>query len=106
MLDEIIGEWARRAEIQPEDGTSHNSRVDSRDVERIFLPRAMISVEDVDHACPRKVRAGVIRALGPLAVSDKDAGKYAEKMLREKSPDAERSTRGEGKNWRAVTVLR
>ena len=106
MLDDIIGEWARREEIQPADGTSHSLRVESRDVERIFLPNAMMPVEDIDRVCPRKVRAGVIRVLGPLAVSDKDSGKSAERMLREKSAPAERSTREEGKNWRAVTVLR
>jgi len=101
-----MGEWARRDEIHPEDGTSHSFRVESRDVERIFLPCAMIPVEDIERVCPRRVRAGATRVLGPVAVSDEDAGNSAERMVREKSPPAERSTREEGKNWRAVTVLR
>ena len=97
---------ARKEEIHPADGTSHSFTVESRDVDRIFLPRAMIPVEDIGRVCPRRVRAGAIRILGPIVVLGEDAEKSAERMAREKSPPAERSTREEGKNWRAVTLLR
>lgn len=47
MLDDRIGECAMREEIHELEGTSHNLRVESRDVERIFLPRAMMPVDDI-----------------------------------------------------------
>jgi hypothetical protein len=106
MLDERIGEWAMRDEMHEAEGTSHSLMVESRDVERMFLPRAMIPMEDIERVCPRRVRTGVIRVLVPVGVSDIGLGRSAERMLRAKSPPAERSTREEGKNWRDVTVLK
>jgi hypothetical protein len=88
------------------EGTSHSLRVESRDVERMFLPRAMMPVEDIMRVCPRRVRTGVIRVLGVMVSDGGRVDMSAGRMLREKSPPAERSTREEGKNWREVTVLR
>jgi hypothetical protein len=106
MLDERIGAWAKIDEMHSPDGTSHSFSVVSRDVERMFLPSAMIPVEEIERVCPRKVRAGVIRALVLDVVLYGGAGRSAERMVRAKSLPAERSTREEGKNWSDVTVLR
>lgn len=89
---------------EPE-GTSHNFTVESMEVDRMFRPRAMMPVDDIERVCPRRVRAGVMRLLG-VAESDDGVGRSAGRIAREKSPPAVRRTRDEGKNWRDVTLLR
>jgi hypothetical protein len=98
MLEDRIGDWAIREEIHELEGTSHSFTVESRDVERIFLPRDMIPVEDMERVCPRRVRAGAMRVLAPSVVSDEVSDKSAGRIESAKSPPAERSTREEGKN--------
>jgi hypothetical protein len=82
---------------------SHNFSVVSKDMERMFLSSVMILVDEIER---RRVRARVIRELVLDAVLDDDAGRSAERKVREKSQSAERSTREEGKKWWDVTVLR
>ena len=61
----------------------------------------MIAVEVTARVCPRNVRAGFTF----VVVYDEDSGGSADKMEREKSAPAVRSTRDEGKKRSEVTVL-
>lgn len=84
------------------EGTSHRRIVPSLDPESRFRPFEMIAVEVIPRVCPRKRRAGVIGSLGRDGTSEGAAGK----IDKEKSEDAAKSTREEGKKRSEVTVLR
>jgi len=98
MLDERMGDWAVKEDMHELEDTSHSFMVESSDVERIFLPRDMIPVEDMERVCPQRVRAGAMRRLAPCAIVDDVSGRSAGRIESAKSPPAERSTREEGKN--------
>jgi hypothetical protein len=69
MIDERMGVWAMGVEMYELEGTSHSLRVESREVERRFLPKAMMPVEDI---IPCRVHAGEMQVLvlGVVVVSD------------------------------------
>ncbi len=87
-------------EVCVPDGTSQSRRVPSRAAERMERPGPMMVVAVMRRVWARRVRAGS----GAGAGDDVTASLSAGRIWREKSAEALRRTRDDGKNCKEVSV--